>query len=101
MVEAKLQQAPIAVTEFLEGLFETLLKSYERIAAWGTHFVFISAQQVLGHRRDDRPGKQVRDRKSTPLNSSHQIIPYAVFCFKKKQPFSPHLHIYILHQNPA
>src|SRR5258708_13964735 len=25
-----------------------------------------------------------RDRKSTRLNSSHQIISYAVFCFKKK-----------------
>src|SRR5258708_25742294 len=24
------------------------------------------------------------DRKSTRLNSSHQIISYAVFCFKKK-----------------
>src|SRR5258708_30810205 len=28
---------------------------------------------------DDRP-----DRKSTRLNSSHQIISYAVFCLKKK-----------------
>src|SRR5258708_24449102 len=26
-----------------------------------------------------------RDRKSTRLNSSHQIISYAVFCFKKKK----------------
>src|SRR5258708_8245137 len=25
------------------------------------------------------------DRKSTRLNSSHQIISYAVFCFKKKK----------------
>src|SRR5258708_25961337 len=32
------------------------------------------------------------DRKSTRLNSSHQIISYAVFCLKKKQPHraSPH-----------
>src|SRR5258708_13614630 len=30
------------------------------------------------------------DRKSTRLNSSHQIISYAVFCFKKKKDcFSP------------
>src|SRR5258708_8680205 len=28
---------------------------------------------------------QFRDRKSTRLNSSHQIISYAVFCLKKKQ----------------
>src|SRR5258708_16097412 len=28
-----------------------------------------------------------RDRKSTRLNSSHQIISYAVFCLKKKKSF--------------
>src|SRR5258708_18664944 len=28
------------------------------------------------------------DRKSTRLNSSHQIISYAVFCLKKKQQYS-------------
>src|SRR5258708_19479830 len=32
-----------------------------------------------------------RDRKSTRLNSSHQIISYAVFCLKKKKsPLQPH-----------
>src|SRR5258708_29727843 len=29
--------------------------------------------------------KRFRDRKSTRLNSSHQIISYAVFCLKKKK----------------
>src|SRR5258708_21015050 len=29
--------------------------------------------------------KRARDRKSTRLNSSHQIISYAVFCLKKKK----------------
>src|SRR5258708_25356176 len=29
--------------------------------------------------------EQNRDRKSTRLNSSHQIISYAVFCLKKKK----------------
>src|SRR5258708_26695662 len=29
-------------------------------------------------------GLRDRDRKSTRLNSSHQIISYAVFCLKKK-----------------
>src|SRR5258708_21835726 len=29
------------------------------------------------------------DRKSTRLNSSHQIISYAVFCLKKKTPAPP------------
>src|SRR5258708_26921014 len=32
-----------------------------------------------------RLGSQGPDRKSTRLNSSHQIISYAVFCLKKKK----------------
>src|SRR5258708_12841410 len=35
-----------------------------------------------GHHRASDCGK---DRKSTRLNSSHQIISYAVFCLKKKK----------------
>src|SRR5207244_11317832 len=31
-----------------------------------------------------------RDRKSTRLNSSHQIISYAVFCLKKKKKQTKH-----------
>src|SRR5258708_8789492 len=43
---------------------------------------------------EPRPGRKptarssapaARDRKSTRLNSSHQIISYAVFCLKKKK----------------
>src|SRR5438552_11694887 len=34
---------------------------------------------------DDEHGSTT-DRKSTRLNSSHQIISYAVFCLKKKKP---------------
>src|SRR5947207_9813032 len=30
-------------------------------------------------------GVEVRDRKSTRLNSSHTVISYAVFCLKKKK----------------
>src|SRR5947208_6458942 len=50
---------------------------------------------ALSRLRDPRlqPGQAVRpvpegadrDRKSTRLNSSHQIISYAVFCLKKKK----------------
>src|SRR5258708_19267132 len=37
------------------------------------------------------------DRKSTRLNSSHQIISYAVFCLKKKKHHVLlHLHLLIL-----
>src|SRR5207244_11007411 len=44
-----------------------------------------------GRRRSGpRPGRSGRDRKSTRLNSSHQITSYAVFCLKKKTTrFSP------------
>src|SRR5258708_21581554 len=40
------------------------------------------AQQV------DACVRGVVDRKSTRLNSSHQIISYAVFCLKKKKEFN-------------
>src|SRR5207244_7486196 len=33
----------------------------------------------------DASGSVNKDRKSTRLNSSHQIISYAVFCLKKKK----------------
>src|SRR5258708_30955028 len=36
-------------------------------------------------RQMERQSEWERDRKSTRLNSSHQIISYAVFCLKKKK----------------
>src|SRR5574341_2332038 len=39
-----------------------------------------------GHERDHAPDHQPGpDRKSTRLNSSHQLISYAAFCLKKKK----------------
>src|SRR5258708_5299834 len=35
--------------------------------------------------------QRLADRKSTRLNSSHQIISYAVFCLKKKKTDQPDL----------
>src|SRR5258708_3783441 len=37
-------------------------------------------------------GLAAADRKSTRLNSSHQIISYAVFCLKKKKKYNPDAH---------
>src|SRR5258708_31418122 len=37
------------------------------------------------HGPDQQRNCADRDRKSTRLNSSHQIISYAVFCLKKKK----------------
>src|SRR5258708_26413779 len=40
---------------------------------------------VLSPVSRDKYVGQILDRKSTRLNSSHQIISYAVFCLKKKK----------------
>src|SRR5258708_26651942 len=39
----------------------------------------------LPHHRQRKGTGRPKDRKSTRLNSSHQIISYAVFCLKKKK----------------
>src|SRR5258708_26368718 len=59
-------------------------------------------RDARGHHR------QRGDRKSTRLNSSHQIISYAVFCLKKKKrhyhrerPADPHLHPVTNHHTTA
>src|SRR5947208_14099340 len=55
----------------------------------GVMFVATPGNQVLAI--DAKTGNLLwryrRDRKSTRLNSSHQIISYAVFCLKKKKNF--------------
>src|SRR5258708_31036165 len=41
---------------------------------------------VVGDEQENQPPEPPPlDRKSTRLNSSHQIISYALFCFKKKK----------------
>src|SRR3989454_7805624 len=56
--------------------------------------IVAAVQLSLGQLRDardlliragDQPPVQMRDRKSTRLNSSHLVISYAVFCLKKKK----------------
>src|SRR5207244_8830787 len=55
-----------------------------REAVWvGLGLLVFSLARVGGGSVEDSPS--VRDRKSTRLNSSHQIISYAVFCLKKKK----------------
>src|SRR5258708_12473027 len=60
--------------------YTTLFRSFEGLRA----------ADVADERRPERLGarhglRRQRDRKSTRLNSSHQIISYAVFCLKKKK----------------
>src|SRR5258708_27556704 len=47
---------------------------------------FAGSTMFLEDRGEVRSSRNmVEDRKSTRLNSSHQIISYAVFCLKKKK----------------
>src|SRR5947208_6588418 len=50
-------------------------------------FIRLTRAQVLQVKVEDyvEAARAVGDRKSTRLNSSHQIISYAVFCLKKKK----------------
>src|SRR5438132_7564142 len=43
------------------------------------------AGELRIHHDERRDECEVRDRKSTRLNSSHTVISYAVFCLKKKK----------------
>src|SRR3989454_7208545 len=50
----------------------------------------IHIQELELHVRDTKRGREeitreIPDRKSTRLNSSHLVISYAVFCLKKKK----------------
>src|SRR5258708_25496684 len=67
-------------TLFRSGLLATLYP-----AVWGLG-------QLATGALSDRWGRKRLDRKSTRLNSSHQIISYAVFCLKKKKKTSALAH---------
>src|SRR5258708_21388681 len=45
----------------------------------------VSGTPQLDPKSDESGAESIGDRKSTRLNSSHQIISYAVFCLKKKK----------------
>src|SRR5258708_17781490 len=55
--------------------------------AWGPRVAerLRTLPQLVDLSSDQQDGGRQRDRKSTRLNSSHQIISYAVFCLKKKK----------------
>src|SRR2546426_4180793 len=48
------------------------------------------AGRVIALEVDRALAAELRDRKSTRLNSSHLVISYAVFCLKKKKKRSHH-----------
>src|SRR5258708_23411372 len=76
-------------TTLFRSLFRRLHGAAQRLVeVHGAFAIFVALghgiEQQIWRRRHGLP----RDRKSTRLNSSHQIISYAVFCLKKKNPHS-------------
>src|SRR5258708_23375382 len=63
--------------------YTTLFRSGEHAVEVGNAAVGDPGSTQARACRRRGPGSQ--DRKSTRLNSSHQIISYAVFCLKKKK----------------
>src|SRR5258708_12865459 len=66
--------------------------------------LFRSAHRAAGtpardHARAGDVAPVERDRKSTRLNSSHQIISYAVFCLKKKKVLKHHKNVIAAHKS--
>src|SRR5258708_31954757 len=71
--------------------YTTLFRSSRSAPLDGTGVVRARAQAAVATRGKDDVGVLTfpipgtyRDRKSTRLNSSHQIISYAVFCLKNR-----------------
>src|SRR5258708_13672544 len=53
----------------------------------------LQQQEIVAIIGPNGAGKSTLDRKSTRLNSSHQIISYAVFCLKKKKIEAHHMDL--------
>src|SRR5258708_36553510 len=78
--EVDVNRAVADELDIIEAHHALILKVYRPITGTGIDNRFAD-------RLPDRstPSRFERDRKSTRLNSSHQIISYAVFCLKKKK----------------
>src|SRR5258708_11030080 len=64
--------------------YTTLFRSRKIRSSRETEEAWPPSDQARG-RRPAKAEITLLDRKSTRLNSSHQIISYAVFCLKKKK----------------
>src|SRR5437868_10664168 len=81
-------------TTLFRSLEPELLGRRGKHGARGAASVLLDARSGRGRRRGHAAavlrarvgvGEDLRDRKSTRLNSSHVSISYAVFCLKKKK----------------
>src|SRR5258708_16843994 len=81
-------------TLFRSGLHEAQLTQWRQAALEALGGTQPSSRASSEGRRVRELEKEVRrkeDRKSTRLNSSHQIISYAGFCLKKKKSKSDYI----------
>src|SRR5947208_13389376 len=67
---------------YVNAAYARMIGNTNREAMLGKSWREISASRDLAVEAEIR---EAQDRKSTRLNSSHQIISYAVFCLKKKK----------------
>src|SRR5690625_4146703 len=79
-------------TPALDGDAAQARRQRARRTMWGSAIVFILVALWYGFiyespedRAERIANKDIKDRKSTRLNSSHVAISYAVFCLKKKK----------------
>src|SRR5258708_14386380 len=81
-----------ALPIYSQSVRESVVRSVKK--ARSTFLVFASCSTEVENRLFYARGKyqEGTDRKSTRLNSSHQIISYAVFCLKKKKTISNICH---------
>src|SRR3712207_7032932 len=85
------RSGPVSPTGRRTPLWETaaVTQAADGTTRAGTNTVVLLAGGVGSRVGLDIP-KQLIDRKSTRLNSSHANISYAVFCLNKKKDSDPH-----------
>src|SRR5258708_8458172 len=90
--ESSLLRRVLSAPAISSGTFQRHLSSGNSLVSTRTSCERPDAEALAEARMTVRPSSltrlysvDVRDRKSTRLNSSHQIISYAVFCLKKQK----------------
>src|SRR5258708_11686472 len=77
--------ARIALVALAAGaVWFRLWEPFPRVSIVGLVATVVGGYPIFKEALQNRGDEPNEDRKSTRLNSSHQIISYAVFCLKKK-----------------
>src|SRR5258708_29484330 len=75
----------ISPVAYVRRVLDVNTSASSAACAWKWLFVSRISRPTSWDKRAQPPRANSGDRKSTRLNSSHQIISYAVFCLKKKK----------------